>query len=153
MSGALALCFFLFQPDPAALVPLYEKALAERERELGPTHPKVARLASDFGLFHIRNGYPDAARPLLRRALEIDERHYGPTSRITAEDMEHLASVVPQEEATALRVRAAQCDDAGVAAGVVRPHAREHLAAAIGAPQADRERIEELRERERGVAG
>jgi len=116
MSGAFALCFLLLQPDPSALIPLYEKALAERQRELGPTHPKVARMASDFGLFHRKNGNPESARPLLRSALEIDQRHYGPTNRITAEDMENLASVVPPEEAIALRLRAAQCDDAGVAA-------------------------------------
>lgn len=116
MNGAVALWFLLLQPDPSALIPLYEKALSERERELGPTHPKVARLASDFGLFHRKNGNSEAARPLLRRALAIDERHYGPTNRITAEDIENLATVVPPQEAIALRLRAAQCDDAGVAA-------------------------------------
>lgn len=114
--SAAALCFLLLQPDPAALIPLYQQALAERERELGPQHPKLARLASDFGLFHRKNGNPDAARPLLRRALDIDARHYGSTNRITAEDMENLASVSSPGEAIALRRRAALCDDAGVAA-------------------------------------
>lgn len=113
---AAALCLLLFQPDPAALIPLYQQALAEREKELGPQHPKLARLASDFGLFHRKYGRPDSARPLLLRALQIDERHYGPTNRITAEDMENLAAVSSPEEAIALRRRAALCDDAGVAA-------------------------------------
>lgn len=113
---AASLCFLLWQPDAAALVPLYEQALRQREQELGPRHPKLARLASDFGLFQIKQGRPEAARPYLERALDIDERHYGPKNRITAEDMEHLASVVTAEEAIALRQRAAQCDDAGVAA-------------------------------------
>ncbi len=111
-----ALWLLLYQPDPAALIPLYQKALAEREKELGPSHPKLARLSSDFGLFYRKQGNLDQARPLLRRALDIDERHYGATNRITAEDMENLASVVTPEEAIALRLRAAQCDDAGVAA-------------------------------------
>jgi hypothetical protein len=43
-----------WQPDPAALVPLYRQAVAEREKQYGPDHPKIARIASDLGLL-LRN--------------------------------------------------------------------------------------------------
>ncbi|MBL8175071.1 MAG: tetratricopeptide repeat protein [Bryobacterales bacterium] len=111
-----AALLWAMQPDPAALVPLYEQALAQRERELGPHHVKLARIARDFALFHLKHGRQAAAIPLLRKALAIDERHYGPANRIAAEDMEHLAALLAGDEALALRARAAQCDDAAVAA-------------------------------------
>jgi hypothetical protein len=36
---------------PSTLAPVYEKAVAERERESGPDSAKVARAASDLGSF------------------------------------------------------------------------------------------------------
>ena len=63
--------------DLAALRPLFEQALAARERELGPEHPKVARSASDLGLFLKAHGDPDGAESALRRALAIDLKALG----------------------------------------------------------------------------
>src|SRR5262249_39231230 len=37
--------------EPASLTPLFEQALADREKESGPKDPKVARAASDLGMF------------------------------------------------------------------------------------------------------
>ena len=42
-SAALLALAMSWQPDPAALVPLYRQALAAREKQFGPDHPKVAR--------------------------------------------------------------------------------------------------------------
>jgi tetratricopeptide (TPR) repeat protein len=111
--GALLL---LWQPDPAALVPLYQQALEQRRKELGPDHPKVARLASDFGLFQRKIGSRDAAVELLRLALAIDEKRFDRDSRLVAEDLENLASVLPPQDAILLYQRAAQCKDPAVAA-------------------------------------
>ena len=105
-----------WQPDPAALVPLYREALAQREKQLGPEHPKVARAASDLGLFLRNQGDRAASLPYLRRALEIDEKALGQDSVTAAEDLENLASVSPPAEALALYRRAARHKDAAVAA-------------------------------------
>ena len=64
-STALLLC--LLQVDPAALVPLYRQALTAREREFGPRHPKVARSASDLGLFLLKIGERDEQPAMLPR--------------------------------------------------------------------------------------
>ena len=105
-----------WQPDPAALVPLYSRALADREKQLGADHPAVARAASDLGLFLRNQGDRAAAEPLLRRALQIDEKALGTDSRITGEDLENLASVLSSTEATPLVRRAAEHTDPAIAA-------------------------------------
>jgi tetratricopeptide (TPR) repeat protein len=105
-----------WQPDPAALVPLYRQALAEREKQFGPDHPAVARAASDLGLFLRNQGDRAAAEPLLRRALRIDEKVLGADSRVTGEDLENLASVLSSAEALSLIRRAAAHRDPAVAA-------------------------------------
>lgn len=107
---------FLWQPDPSALTPLYQQALEQRRKELGPDHPKVARLASDFGLFLKKNGKPETAAEMLRLALSIDEKRSEPDSRLVAEDLENLATVLAPQQALLLYQRAAICKDPGVAA-------------------------------------
>ncbi|MBI1790411.1 MAG: tetratricopeptide repeat protein, partial [Acidobacteria bacterium] len=62
-SYALFALALAFQPDPAALVPLYRQALEEREKQFGPGHPKTARAASDLGLFLRGHGDPASAVP------------------------------------------------------------------------------------------
>src|SRR5207245_2520439 len=61
--------------DPSTLSSVYEKALTEREKETGPTHPKVARAAESLGLFLTLLGNNTGAVPPLRRALAIDEQN------------------------------------------------------------------------------
>ncbi len=104
------------QPNPAALIPLYRRALAEREKQFGPDHPKTARAASDLGLFLRNQGDRAAAEPYLRRALAIDEKALGPGDVTTGEDLENLASVLPPAEALPLYRRAAENPDAALAA-------------------------------------
>lgn len=106
----------IWQPDPAALVPLYKQAVSAREMELGPEHPTVARAVSDFGLFLRNQGDSAAAQPLLRRALAIDERTLGPGDSTTGQDLENLASVLPPPEALPLLRRAAEHKDPTIAA-------------------------------------
>jgi Cytochrome c554 and c-prime len=55
--------------DPANLRPLFEQVLADREKGLGPNDRKVARSASDLGLFIANTGDLASAETLLRRAL------------------------------------------------------------------------------------
>lgn len=66
---------FIVPASPATLVPLYEKALEQRDRDLGHDHSKTARAASDLGLFLMQNGSAAAAESPLRRALAIDKKN------------------------------------------------------------------------------
>src|ERR1700687_4835004 len=88
---AASLCGQAPPADVAALRPLFEQALAARERELGADHPKVARSASDLGLFLRVNGAPPAAESPLRRALAIDQNVLGDHDPLVAADRENLA--------------------------------------------------------------
>lgn len=105
--GCSFLLLLLLQPDPAGLADLYRQALAAREKQLGPDHPRVAQAASDLGLFLRNQGDLAGAAEALRRALEIQE---------TGENLENLASVLPPDGAVPLLRRAAESKDAGVAA-------------------------------------
>ncbi len=65
------------QRDYAAARPLYERALAIRERFLGPNHPSTALTLNNLALLlHKQKAYADA-RPLYERALEICKRVLG----------------------------------------------------------------------------
>src|SRR4051812_40870093 len=105
-----------WQPDPAALIPLYRQALAEREKQYGAEHPAVARAASDLGLFLRNQDDRAGAAPLLRRALAIDEKELDADSSVTGADLENLASVLPAREALPLLRRAAEHADSAIAA-------------------------------------
>jgi tetratricopeptide (TPR) repeat protein len=115
-SVALVAIALAWQPDPTALIPMYKQALAASEQQFGPDHPKVARSASDLGLFLRNQGDLAGAAPYLRRALEIDEKALGEASPLTGEDIENLASALPPAEAAPLYRRAAEHKDAAVAA-------------------------------------
>jgi tetratricopeptide (TPR) repeat protein len=104
------------QLDPGALVPLYKQALAEREKQFGADHPKVARSASDLGLYLRNIGERDAAVAYLKRAFEIDAKTLDPSDKLLAEDLENLASVAPPEAALQLHQKAAECSDPAISA-------------------------------------
>ena len=74
-----------------SLRPLYEQALAEREKESGPASSAVARAASDLGLYLLKQGSAADAEAPLRRALTIDEQANSPA--ISA-DRENVALVL-----------------------------------------------------------
>src|SRR5262249_15546168 len=84
--------------------------------QYGPNDPKVARSASDLGLFLRNQGDLAGAAPYLRQALEIDEKALGEASPLTGEDIENLASALPPAEALTLYRRAAEHKDSAVAA-------------------------------------
>jgi Tfp pilus assembly protein PilF len=100
---------FLPPGDPSALRPLFEGALASKEKQLGPRDPKTARSAADLGLFLISIGDPAAAEKPLRQALGIDFANKDP---LLSADQETLASVLvdlgKREEAFDLFQRASQ---------------------------------------------
>lgn len=104
------------QLDPKALVPLYQRALAAQEKQVGPDHPKVARSASDLGVYLRNIGDREAAAEHLARALKIDAKTFPASDPLVAQDLENLASVAPAEHALPLYRKAAECSDAGISA-------------------------------------
>jgi tetratricopeptide (TPR) repeat protein/Zn finger protein HypA/HybF involved in hydrogenase expression len=108
---------FSIPADPSSLKPVYEKALSEREKALGPDHPRVARSASDLGMFLMQIKDLIAAEAPLRRAVAIDGSNADP---LLGSDRENLASVLEsngkREEAFQLYRQAAAGPDFRVAA-------------------------------------
>lgn len=108
---------FLVPSDPSTLVPVYEEALSQRERESGPNDAKVARAASNLGLFLMQIGNERAAEAPLRRALAVDGQHSDPASDA---DRENLAAAIlatgKRDEAIALFQEAASGRDTKVSA-------------------------------------
>jgi len=82
---------FIVPSDPSSLVPVYEQALSMRQKEAGENDPKVARAASNLGLFLVQIGNPGAAEAPLRRALAIDQQNAGPA---LDSDRENLAAAL-----------------------------------------------------------
>ncbi|HVW85804.1 MAG TPA: tetratricopeptide repeat protein [Bryobacteraceae bacterium] len=103
--------------DPSTLTSVYEAALIQREKELGPTHARVARAASDLGLFLMQIHKPAEAEKPLRRAVEIDRAN---ADAMLPFDLESLGSALEaggkQDEAFPLFREAAARSDARVAA-------------------------------------
>ena len=72
---------------------LYERALATREKELGPEHPDVATTLNNLaGLYESKGDY-DAALPLYKRALAIREKALGPEHPYVATTLNNLAGL------------------------------------------------------------
>jgi tetratricopeptide (TPR) repeat protein len=81
----------------AAARPLHERALAIRERALGPDHPDTATSLNNFaGLLYVQ-GDLAAARPLFERALAIRERALGPDHPDTALSLNNLALLLKDQ--------------------------------------------------------
>ena len=73
--------------------PLYKRALAIREKVLGPEHPHTAvSLASLAALYDSLGAYAKA-EPLYKRALAIDEKVFGPEHPSIATDLNNLAEL------------------------------------------------------------
>src|SRR5262245_54195711 len=58
-------------------IPLAQRALASREKALGPNHPQVAPLLNNLAEFYRNQGRLADAEPLYRRALAICEKASG----------------------------------------------------------------------------
>ena len=79
------------QGDYAAAKPLYEQALAIRERALGREHPVTARTLNGLAMLLQVQGDYAAAKPLYERALAIFERALGQEHPDTAKTLNNLA--------------------------------------------------------------
>lgn len=72
-------------PDSSARArQLYERGLAVAQAALGPDAELVARLLANVAAARIEEAELEGAAPMLQRALELHELHFGVTSRWTA---------------------------------------------------------------------
>ena len=77
--------------DYAAAEPLYRRALAIREKALGPDHPNVALSLNNLAVLLWNKGDYAAAEPRHRRALAIREKGLGPGHPDVAASLDNLA--------------------------------------------------------------
>ena len=93
-----------------------ERALAIRERTLGPLHPDVATSLISLGVQRTLEADPAAAKPLLERALAIREAAFGPGHPLVAAALHSLAGLsifmLDDERAKVLIERAQQIREA-----------------------------------------
>lgn len=75
----------------------WERALAIKERALGPDHPDVAITLNNLGSLLVEEGDFAAARPYLERSLAVTERVFGPEHPETALSLQSLAAVLRDE--------------------------------------------------------
>ena len=68
-----------------------ERALAIREKALGPEHPDTATSLNNLAVLHQDQGDLAGARPLYERALAIREKVLGPEHPDTATSLNNLA--------------------------------------------------------------
>jgi len=103
--------FYLHQrAQYAEIEPLYQKALAIRERVGGQEHPDTAESLSKLAWLYKDQGKYAKAEPLEKRALEIREKELGPKHSETATSLHNFASLCHKQgrygEAEALFQRA-----------------------------------------------
>jgi len=77
----------------AEAAPLYQRALAIREKALGPDHPDTATSLNSLAGLYQDQGQLDEAVPLYQRALAITEKVLGPDHPDTATSLNNLASL------------------------------------------------------------
>jgi tetratricopeptide (TPR) repeat protein len=110
--------------------PLYEQALAMREKALGPEHAKTAESLAYLGHLLVAQGNRAEARPLYERALAVHERASGPEHPDTAASLADLARLLADqgdlaaarklfERALAIREKALGPEDLGAAMSLV----------------------------------
>ena len=73
--------------------PLCQRALAIREKVLGPEHPDTAQSLSNLAGLYNSQGLYAKAEPLFQRALVIREKVLGPEHPDTAQSLNNLAGV------------------------------------------------------------
>lgn len=89
---SIARCYRLMGDIAAAVAPL-ERALAIRERRLGPEHRSTAISLRNLGDLRRAQLEFAAARPLLEKSLEIRERVLGPDDPLTGETLHDLGAL------------------------------------------------------------
>jgi len=77
--------------------PLYERALAIREKVLGPEHPEIATSLANLALLLQAQGYLALARPLYERSLMINEKVLGAEHSETATSLNNLALLLQDQ--------------------------------------------------------
>ena len=77
--------------DPTALA---ERAVAIKERILGPNHLELATSLMNLAVERALSGAPAAARPILDRAIAIREAALGPVHPLVASSLESLAGLL-----------------------------------------------------------
>ena len=77
--------------------PLYERALAIREKVLGPEHPDTATSLNSLASLLQAQGDLAGSRPLYERALAIREKVFGPEHRYMALSLNSLASLLQDQ--------------------------------------------------------
>jgi tetratricopeptide (TPR) repeat protein len=81
--------------------PLYQRALAIREQQLGAQHPDTATSLNNLAALYHAQGKDELAEPLLRRALAIVEQTLGvdhPTTQTVRENYVILLRAMGSEE-------------------------------------------------------
>ncbi len=73
--------------------PLMQRALAIREKVLGPEHPDTAGSLNKLAMLYFTLGQYDQALPLYRRALAINKKVLGPEHPDTATSLNNLAEL------------------------------------------------------------
>ena len=85
--------------DEEAL-PLYQRALAIREKALGPEHPETARTLNNLANLYSVQGKDEEALPLYQRALAIREKIFGldhPFTKSTRDNYTNLLQKMEQK--------------------------------------------------------
>ncbi len=77
--------------------PLYERALAIKEKVLGPEHPQTALALNNLAHLLQDQGDLEGARRLHERALAIREKTLGPNHPDTAESLNNLALLLQDQ--------------------------------------------------------
>jgi CHAT domain-containing protein/Flp pilus assembly protein TadD len=77
----------------AEAIPLAQRALAIREKALGPDHPDVATSLNSVALLYDNLGRDADAEPLYKRALAIREKALGPDHPDVAQSLNNLAEL------------------------------------------------------------
>lgn len=75
---------------------LEQRALAIREKELGPEHPATATTLNNLAEAYQDTGSYAKAEPLYQRVLAIDEKAHGPENPDIATDLNNLSCTRPQ---------------------------------------------------------
>ena len=70
---------------------LHKRALAIREKALGPEHPRVASSLNNLAVLYDAQGRYADAEPLIKRSLAIDEKALGPQHPKVAVGLNNLA--------------------------------------------------------------
>jgi CHAT domain-containing protein len=92
-----------------------ERAVAIKERELGPLHPNLATSLINLGLERALSGDPAAAKPLVEGALVIREAAFGPDHLLVAGALRNLVGLLimlhEDDEAKAVLERARRIEE------------------------------------------